>query len=160
MKIKIPTDISCKLDKKLNIIILKGPRGASKIPLDNRISEIKQINNELEWNTNKTISNTLYRNLENSIESVLNGNYVLIQLESSSYKAWLQDSKLILDLGYSHNIESLIPITLKVKILSPRQICIYGTDKNEIGNYVDSLKKLKKSDGKKKKGIKIISSVN
>jgi len=160
MKIKIPINVSCKLDKKHNIIIVKGPRGCSKVPLDNRIPEIKQINNELEWNTTKTISNTLYRNLENSIESVLNGNYALLQLESSSYKAWLKDSTLMLDLGYSHNIESLIPITLKVKILSARQICVYGTDKNEIGNYVDSLKKLKKSDGKKKKGIKVISSIN
>lgn len=160
MKIKIPTNIDYQLDKEKNIVILKGPRGCSKIPLDSRITTFFFRNNEFQWNANKNISNTLYRNLENSIQSVLNGNYVLLQLESSSYKAWIQDSKLMLDLGYSHTIECLIPITLKVKILSPRQICIYGTDKHEIGNYIDYLIKLKKSDGKRKKGIAIISLVN
>jgi large subunit ribosomal protein L6 len=77
----------------------------------------------------------------------------------SMSKSDFTESKLELKLGQSHPLYFMVPSTVRIFILKPTLLCIYGIQKHEVNQVVANLKDLKSPDAYKGKGIRIRNSI-
>jgi large subunit ribosomal protein L6 len=78
-----------------------------------------------------------------------------MNLVGVGYKASVQGSKLIMQLGYSHDITIDIPDGLKIVCESPTVIVISGSDRQMVGETVKRIQKYRVPEPYKGKGIVI-----
>jgi large subunit ribosomal protein L6 len=97
---------------------------------------------------------TEYSLLKNQIEGLSKGFKLVLKLKGVGFKAILDNSRrLRLKLGYSHDVLVPIPSNLIVNCPKQDQIILFGTNKRDLTKFGASLKRLKKKDPYKGKGI-------
>ncbi len=153
--IVITPGIEVKIDG--NLILVKGPKGELKRELPSEIkAEFK--NNQLELSLAKKTKQGpalwgLWRMLlHNMVEGVKNGFEKKLEIEGIGYKAALQGKNLILNLGYSHPIEFKEVPGIEFKV-EKNIISVSGIDKELVGQTAANIRKLRKPEPYKGKGI-------
>lgn len=76
-----------------------------------------------------------------------------LNLVGVGYKASVQGSNLVLQLGYSHDVIMSIPQGIRVVCEKPTVIAIFGSDEQLLGQYVAELVALRPPEPYKGKGI-------
>jgi len=74
-------------------------------------------------------------------------------VEGVGFKANLNGSKLVLDVGFSHSIEMEVPADLEVSV-EKNEITIKGIDKEKVGQFAADVRASKKPEPYKGKGIR------
>ncbi len=72
------------------------------------------------------------------------------------YKAQISGSKLVLNLGFSHTIEYTVPQGIKVTVAENTKIAIEGCDKQLVGEVAATIRRYKKPEPYKGKGIRYV----
>ncbi len=70
------------------------------------------------------------------------------------YRARLQGSTLILDLGYSNPMEYEIPEGIEVEVPNPNEIIVRGADRQAVGQAAAEIRKFRKPNVYDGKGIR------
>jgi large subunit ribosomal protein L6 len=97
--------------------------------------------------------------LANYIEGVLNGYKKSLELRGVGYKAEMRGKKIALSVGFANQVFIDVPGNVAVKV-EPGQgevtnrIYIEGTDKQAVGNFAAQLRKVRKPEPYKGKGIR------
>jgi len=97
--------------------------------------------------------------LANMVEGVLNGYTKNLELRGVGYKAELRGKKIVLSVGFANQVFMDVPPNVTVKV-DPGQgeitnrIVIEGTDKQAVGNFAAQLRKVRKPEPYKGKGIR------
>lgn len=99
------------------------------------------------WGTTRANINTL-------VKGVSVGFTKEMELVGVGYKARVEGSKLVLSLGYSHDVVIETPKGLKITCASPTQISIFGADKQLVGQTASEIRAWRKPEPYKGKGIK------
>lgn len=73
--------------------------------------------------------------------------------EGIGYKFQLEKKKLILNVGFSHPVEFLIPDDLVIKLESATKISIVGIDKEKVGFLASKIRSVRPPEPYKGKGI-------
>jgi large subunit ribosomal protein L6 len=76
-----------------------------------------------------------------------------VNLIGVGYKANVQGSKLVMQLGYSHDITVDIPDGLKIVCESPTVIAVSGSDRQMVGEMIKRLQKYRAPEPYKGKGV-------
>lgn len=76
-----------------------------------------------------------------------------VNLVGVGYKASVQGSNLVLQLGYSHNITFPIPHDLKIACESPTTIAVSGADAQRVGEVIREIQKFRAPEPYKGKGV-------
>src|SRR3989344_276874 len=127
--INIPSGVEVKLDGSQ--IIVKGPENKKQRSL---------------WG--------LFRRLiSNMIFGVTEGFSKKLEINGIGYKAQVSGENLVLQLGYSHPINFLIPKGIEIKT-EKNAVNIFGSDKELVGNVAAEIRALRKPEPYKGKGIK------
>lgn len=92
--------------------------------------------------------------INNAIIGVLNGYKKELLIVGVGYKATLAGNKLTLNLGYSHSIEYIVPEGIKMTIADGTKITIEGFDKQLVGEVAASIRRFKKPEPYKGKGVR------
>lgn len=92
--------------------------------------------------------------INNAIIGVLNGYKKELLIVGVGYKATLAGNKLTLNLGYSHSIEYIVPEGIKMTITDGTKITIEGFDKQLVGEVAASIRRFKKPEPYKGKGVR------
>jgi large subunit ribosomal protein L6 len=100
-----------------------------------------------------TLWGTSQRNISNIVKGLAEGFKVVLELVGVGYKAAVQGKKLILQLGYSHDIEHEIPEGISIVCASPTSISVSGNCKKQVGDVVAQLRKYRKPEPYKGKGV-------
>ena len=79
-------------------------------------------------------------------------------LEGVGYKVALSGKKMVLNLGFSHQVELAIPEGLTVT-LEKNDITVSGIDKDSVGQFTAELRSLKKPEPYKGKGMRYSTEV-
>lgn len=74
-------------------------------------------------------------------------------LEGIGYKSEVRGDKIVFALGFSHPVEVMIPVTLKVTA-EKNNIVVSGSNKEEVGLFAANLRALKKPEPYKGKGMR------
>ena len=99
------------------------------------------------WGMARTIIN-------NMVTGVSKGFSKVLEINGVGYRASIEGNILTLQLGYSHDIKLAIPLDLEVKCTKPTEIMVFGIDKQKVGQFASEIRKLRKPEPYKGKGIK------
>ncbi|NIG99345.1 MAG: 50S ribosomal protein L6 [Buchnera aphidicola (Periphyllus acericola)] len=155
----IPDNVEVFLDNQY--VQIKGQKGILKrrfnnlveINLKDKILNIRARKSSLNgWMQAGTV-----RSLINSmILGVTYGFSKKLILVGVGYKFALENSKkkLILSLGYSHNIVYFLPFGIDIELISQTEIVIKGIDKQLVGQVSANLRLYRRPDAYKGKGIR------
>ena len=157
LPIKIPTGTQVNLSN--SFITVKGPKGELKQELSKKVKvEIK--NDEIVLSIND-INNKeeksfwgLFRALINNMVTGVNDGYSKkLEIKGVGYKAAVVGNKLTLNLGFSHPVEFILPEEISA-LVEGSSITISGIDKQLVGELSAQIRKLRKPEPYKGKGIR------
>lgn len=91
--------------------------------------------------------------VSNSIAGLSNLFVKKVNLVGVGYKASIQGSNLVMQLGFSHDIIVEIPGNLKITCESPTAIVVSGADAQAVGEMIKKLQKFRPPEPYKGKGV-------
>ena len=77
-----------------------------------------------------------------------------MELNGVGYRAQVQGNKVVLNLGYSHPVEMIIPEGIKVTSEKPTELKLFGYNKQDLGQFAANLRSKRPPEPFKGKGIK------
>ena len=104
----------------------------------------------------KAMHGTMNALINNMITGVTKGYERGLEILGVGYRFNVQGSKLIINAGYSHQIEKAIPNGLTVELVNNNgsEITIKGIDKQAVGKFAAEVRKIRKPEPYKGKGIR------
>ncbi len=160
--IDIPEGVQITIDGQ--VVKVKGPKGELSQEVHPSI-KIDQKDNQLNFSIadeNYKKANAfwgLYRSLVNNmIVGVTEGFQKQLEVNGVGYKASSAGKQLTLNVGYSHPVEFEMPEGIEAKV-EGNVITISGINKQQVGEVAANIRKVRKPEPYKGKGIKYIDEV-
>jgi large subunit ribosomal protein L6 len=155
--VAIPSGVTA--DIKDGILSVKGPKGTLTLTMRDEISYtlddggilVKPANDTKEARAFWGMQRTLVSNL---IEGVTAGFTKTLEITGVGYRANAQGKNLKLQLGYSHDVDIAVPEGIEIKTPDNTTIEISGNDKQKVGQIAAEIRRWRKPEPYKGKGIK------
>lgn len=96
---------------------------------------------------------TYAAHIHNMIAGVTEGFTKILEIEGVGYRAEAQNDKIKLSVGFSHPVELVAPKNVHITT-EKNVITITGIDKEVVGQYAADIRKIKKPEPYKGKGIR------
>ncbi len=157
--IKIPAGVEVTVVD--NVILVKGPKGSLKQELHPVVSleingDIVNVKVQNEINKQQRSLWGLFASLVNNmIIGVTEGFEKKLEINGVGFKANAAANKLILNVGFSHPVEYDAPEGIEIKT-EGNVISISGIDKQSVGEVSAQIRKVKKPEPYKGKGIRYV----
>ena len=159
--ITIPEGVSVKVDGDL--VMVKGTKGELQRQLTREIKAEVNGNEVLVSVAKQTKRSRALWGLSrmliaNMVEGVKNGYEKKLEIEGVGYKVALQGNNLVLNLGFSHPVDfkAMPGIAFKVE---KNTITVAGIDKEIVGQTAANIRKIRKPEPYKGKGIHYMGEV-
>ena len=155
--VALPSGVTATIDA--GILSVKGPKGTLSLPLADEITysvEDGQISVQPANGTKRARSfwgmqRTLVQNL---VTGVTEGFTKVLEITGVGYRANVQGKNLKLQLGYSHDVDFAIPEGIEIKTPDNTTVEISGTDRQKVGQVAAEIRRWRKPEPYKGKGIK------
>src|SRR4051794_5634007 len=92
--------------------------------------------------------------LANMIEGVTNGYKKSLEIQGVGYKAEMKGKSLVLSVGYANTVSLAIPSAVTVQLEGANKIHVTGADKQAVGEFAAQVRKIRKPEPYKGKGIR------
>ena len=163
LPIAIPADVTVTVTPD-NVVTVKGPKGELVKTMHSDIS-IAVENNEVivtrhsEQKEHRALHGLTRALINNMVIGVKEGYQKTLDLVGVGYRAQLQGKKLVMNLGYSHpvEIEPIEGITFETPAAT--KVVVSGIDKELVGAAAADIRKWRKPEPYKGKGIKYSDEV-
>jgi large subunit ribosomal protein L6 len=93
-------------------------------------------------------------NVQNLVTGVTEGFTKVLEITGVGYRAQAQGKNLRLQLGYSHDVNYPVPEGIDVKTPDQNTVEISGIDKQKVGQVAAEIRRWRKPEPYKGKGIK------
>ena len=158
--ITIPKESSIKIDGP-NLTIT-GPKGTKKLTINDKIfssslneSEFQIMPLEKKVDKKTSLMWGTYRSLiNNAVTGVSVGHEKILELNGVGFRANLKGETLNLQIGFSHDVNFIIPKDIKMTVEKQTIIKINGVDKELVSKIAADIINLKPVEPYKAKGIK------
>ncbi len=155
--VAIPNGVSASIEG--GQLTVKGPKGTLTLGLRDEISYAVEDDSILVKPANDTkaarafwgMQRTLVANL---IEGVTEGFTKVLEITGVGYRATAQGKTLRLQLGYSHDVNFPVPDGIEVKTPDNTTVEITGIDKQQVGQVAAEIRRWRKPEPYKGKGIR------
>jgi large subunit ribosomal protein L6 len=155
--ISLPKDVEFKMEG--NVVTVKGARGSltQEIPADITIEQedgqliLSRPTDNKQHRAFHGLSRALVANM---VEGVTNGFEKKLELVGVGYRAQMQGSKLVINIGFSHPVEVDAPEGIEFEVPAATKITVRGIDKQLVGNTAAHIRAIRKPEPYKGKGIK------
>ena len=155
--IKLPQDTTCNFNN--NILLVQGKLGEATLTIS-ELFTITQKDNEIlvlpkdEKDKTNPLWGTTSAHIKNTLLGVCSGYSKTLVLSGTGYRASVVDSKLKLQLGFSHDINYEIPKEVKIECPKQNIIKITSINKEILGAVAATIRSYRKPEPFKGKGIK------
>jgi large subunit ribosomal protein L6 len=92
--------------------------------------------------------------LANMVEGVTSGFRKGLEIQGVGYKAEMKGKNLVLSVGYANQITLAIPSNVTVALDGPNKVSVSGADKQAVGEFAARVRKVRKPEPYKGKGIR------
>ncbi len=163
---KLPIELSSGTQATLenDLLVVKGPKGELKKHIHELVT-VKIEDNKIHVDVNDTTDKKersfwgLYRSLiNNMVKGVEEGFEKKLEINGVGYGATLSGNKLTLKVGYSHPVDYDLPEGISASV-EGNVITVSGIDKELVGEVAAQIRKIKKPEPYKGKGIKYADEV-
>ena len=161
--ITIPAGVEVKVDES-NHITVKGPKGTlernlvpqMKIEIDAGMIHVTRPNDEKQNRSLHGLTRTLVANM---VHGVTDGFSKTLEVNGVGYRAAKEGKKLVLNVGYSHQIEVEDTEEVSTEVPNPNTIVVNGIDKQKVGQFAADIRAKRPPEPYKGKGIKYATEV-
>jgi large subunit ribosomal protein L6 len=155
--VPVPAGVTATINER--ILSVKGPKGVMSMPMSDDISYTIDAGQIAVMPANETkrarafwgMQRTLVSNL---VVGVSDGFTKVLEITGVGYRASVQGSNLKLQLGYSHDVDFAIPDGITIKTPDQTTVEITGSDKQRVGQVAAEIRRWRKPEPYKGKGIK------
>jgi large subunit ribosomal protein L6 len=138
---------------------VKGPKGALSLQMADEISyeiqdggiSVQPANDTKRARSFWGMQRTLVQNL---VTGVSEGFTKTLEITGVGYRAAAQGKNLRLQLGYSHDVNIPVPDGIEIKTPDPTTVEISGIDRQRVGQIAAEIRRWRKPEPYKGKGIK------
>ncbi|MBR5944277.1 MAG: 50S ribosomal protein L6 [Lachnospiraceae bacterium] len=140
-------------------VTVEGPKGKLAQAYNDLVKiEVKDNNvivTPVSETKNANAAHGLYRNLiHNMVVGVTTGYTKALIINGVGFRAEVQGKLLVMNLGYSTEFISTIPEGLTVTADAQGKVVISGINKQQVGEFASQIRKLRKPEPYKGKGIR------
>lgn len=160
--IVIPSGVTAEV--KTNVFVVKGPKGELKQTLHPHLTvaiEGQEIKLQVADEHNKldrSLWGTFGSLIKNMIVGVTEGFKKQLEINGVGFKAAMKGQDLLLEVGFSHPVEIKPAAGIKFSV-EKNIITVEGVDKQVVGEMAAQIRKVKKPEPYKGKGIRYIDEV-
>ncbi|ONK12058.1 50S ribosomal protein L6 [Streptomyces sp. MP131-18] len=156
--IPVPAGVDINIDGRT--VAVKGPKGALSHTIASPIEVargedgailVSRPNDETRNRALHGLSRTLVANM---ITGVTQGYVKKLEISGVGYRVQAKGSNLEFSLGYSHPILVEPPEGIAFNVETPTRFSVEGIDKQKVGEVAANIRKLRKPDPYKAKGVK------
>jgi large subunit ribosomal protein L6 len=155
--VSVPAGVTASIDGR--VLNVKGPKGALSLNLRDEISYTLEDGGISVQPANETkaarafwgMQRTLVQNL---VTGVTEGFTKKLLITGVGYRAASQGKVLKLQLGYSHDVNIDVPEGIEIKTPDQTTVEISGIDKQKVGQIAAEIRRWRKPEPYKGKGIK------
>jgi len=153
--VPIPSGVSVVVqDEQVRV---KGPKGELSHPVlagtrvvvegaEARVSSERLVRNPA--------FGTMRAKLNNMVLGVTNGFSRSLEIQGTGYRAAMDGSALVLQLGFSHPIRYEVPKGIDIKVENPTRIKVSGADKALVGQVAANIRGFRPPEPYKGKGVR------
>ena len=156
---KIPVAIPAGVEVTLTdgVLMVKGSKATLSRPVTNdvnfKIEADAVILSPAETVAAKAMWGTYAAHLRNMVTGVTEGFTKVLEIEGVGYRAEVKGKEVVLNVGFSHPVNLEIPEGVSVEVVK-NVINVTGSDKDEVGQFAANIRKVKKPEPYKGKGIR------
>jgi large subunit ribosomal protein L6 len=155
--VAIPDGVDVNLDGRT--LTVKGPRGTLTQDIHPEISvaveDGRVVVTRPDDEREHRALHGLFRSLiANMVTGVTQGYRRELEIVGVGYRAQARGRGLTLQLGFSHPVEVEAPEGITFEVASPTRIAVAGNDKHLVGQVAANIRKIRKPEPYKGKGIR------
>ena len=154
-KLTLPTGVALSCNG--NVVTVKGPKGELSTVINENIT-VNVNENEVTLtrkNDNyKKYHGTANANIKNMIIGVTDGFEKKLESVGVGYRFQLKGTELVVTAGYSHPVNLSIPEGIQLEVPSNTELFVRGIDKQKVGEFAADVRKIRKPEPYKGKGIR------
>lgn len=155
--VAIPGGVSAEIND--GVLSVKGPKGTLTLTMREEITytleadsiQVRPANDSKAarafWGMQRTL-------VDNLVTGVTAGYTKVLEINGVGYRANAQGKNLKLQLGYSHDVDFSVPEGIEIKTPDNTTIEISGIDKQKVGQVAAEIRRWRKPEPYKGKGIK------
>ena len=163
LPIPVPAGVDVTIDGSQ--VTVKGPKGTldarrgasrSRSPRRTASSSVTRPNDERDSRARHGLTRTLVNNM---VVGVTQGYTKSMEIVGVGYRVAAKGSDLEFALGYSHPVPVAAPPGITFVVESPTKFRVEGIDKQLVGEVAANIRKLRKPDPYKGKGVRYAGEV-
>ena len=141
-------------------LTVKGPKGTLSMKLLDDLVKYEIAEGEIrvtplvDAQRNRAAWGMQRTNVQNLVTGVTEGFSKVLEITGVGYRAQAQGKNLKLQLGYSHDVNYAVPEGVEVKTPDNTTVEISGIDKQKVGQVAAEIRRWRKPEPYKGKGIK------
>ena len=147
-----------------NVVTVKGAKGTltqqfnanMAIALENGVVTVSRPNDLKENRALHGLTRTLINNM---IVGVTEGFKKELDVNGVGYRVAKEGNKLVMNLGFSHQVIMEAPAGVTIEVPTPNQIIVSGYDKQLVGQFAANIREKRPPEPYKGKGIKYVDEV-
>ncbi len=158
----IPVPSGVKIQIKDDAVEVQGPKGKMRVAVPKGISfEQKDgiLTAKRESDDKRALHGLARALVANAVTGVTTGFKKDLDIVGVGYRAEVKGKNVVLALGYSHPIEFPIPEGITISIEKMTHMVVSGADKNQVGQVAANMRRLRKPDPYKQKGVRYTGEV-
>ncbi|NBY43205.1 MAG: 50S ribosomal protein L6 [Micrococcales bacterium] len=162
MPIAIPAGVEVKIDGQ--VVSVKGPKGTLTHTVPAPITVVMEDDNVIvarpdEERNSRSLHGLTRTLIANNIEGVTKGFTKGLEIVGTGYRVTAKGSAIEFALGYSHPILVEPPAGISFQVEGNTKITVVGIDKQAVGEVAANIRKLRKPEPYKGKGVRYAGEV-
>ena len=156
--VAVPAGVTANIEGQ--ILTVKGPKGTLTMQLLDDLVKYEVAEGEIRVTPltpaqrNRAAWGMQRTNVQNLVTGVTEGFTKVLEITGVGYRAAAQGKNLRLQLGYSHDVNYSVPEGIDIKTPDPNTVEISGIDKQKVGQVAAEIRRWRKPEPYKGKGIK------
>jgi large subunit ribosomal protein L6 len=157
LPIAVPSGVDVTIEGRK--VTVKGPKGSLSRELHPDMSISREddtlvVTRPTEQKTHKQLHGLTRTLVNNMVIGVTDGYRKGLEITGVGYRAVKQGEKLVLSLGYSHQIEIEPPNGIVFELENPTRLAVVGIDKELVGEIAAKVRSTRKPEPYKGKGVR------
>ena len=156
LPVPVPSSVDVTIDGR--DITVKGPKGTLRhtvpepltIVREDGVIRVTRDTDEGRVRALHGLSRTLIANM---VTGVTDGYHKTMEIVGVGYRVQARGSNLEFSLGYSHPVTVTPPEGISFRVEAPTRFVVEGIDKQQVGEIAAKIRKLRKPDPYKGKGV-------
>ena len=147
------------VEYKDRVIVVKGEKGKLTRTIHpdvelNIKDNVIRVTIEKEDRKLRSLQGLTRSLVANMVDGVSKGFERTLEINGIGYRAEMKGNSIVLNLGYSHPIDFALPTGISATVDKNNVIKLSGIDKEQLGQTAASIRKLRKPEPYKGKGVK------